>query len=81
VAELAKLLTTIPSWMVILLLVGVLLLAAEVLVLLFVLLRPLAVRMGKAKKISLGITGANIQLANEDKADGDNHLPAGKLNA
>lgn len=75
-AELAKLLTTIPSWMVILLLVGVLLLAAEVLLLLFVLLRPLAVRMGKAKKISL-----DIQLANEDKADGDNHLPAGKLNA
>jgi hypothetical protein len=71
----AELLTTIPGWMVVLMLVGVLLLAAEVLILLFVLLRPLAQRMGKAEKISVGITGANIQIPDEDdedKADGDN---------
>jgi hypothetical protein len=80
VDELAKLLTTIPGWMVILLLVSVLLLAAEVLVLLFVLLRPLAMRMSHAKKISVGITGANIQLADEDKADADNRSPAGESN-
>jgi hypothetical protein len=68
--EFTALLTAIPGWMVILALVGVLLLAGEVLILLFALLRPLARRMGQAEKISVGITGANIELPDKDEGAG-----------
>ena len=65
--EVANLLTTIPSRMVILLLLGALLLVAEVLVLLFALLRPLSEQLRTATRITFGITGAKIEIIDEGK--------------